>query len=184
MHSPQTTEIWLPYNKILLLANLCRFSGGFKLVYWMNPQYSSPYLTGRITRFTHESKCNSSPMSLYVFLPPHGQWSCRCIYLVAPLILALTSPPTPCPVLYWISGLKCNDENFTYQNAEAFREAAARGIILVEYVFLVLQKYLLYLYFCDVLYAGSRWCPIRRLVQLAFQMKLQASSWAPVQRKI
>ncbi len=37
---------------------------------------------------------------------------------------------TPPPVLYWLSGLTCNDENFTTK-AGAQRVAAELGIVLV-----------------------------------------------------
>lgn len=62
-------------------------------------------------RWRHESRVLSCAMTLSVFIPP-----------------ARTSAPPP--VLYWLSGLTCNDENFTTK-AGAQRIAAELGIVLV-----------------------------------------------------
>ncbi|AFJ46458.1 S-formylglutathione hydrolase [Shimwellia blattae] len=61
-------------------------------------------------RWRHLSPTLNCPMTLSVFIPPAG-----------------TTPP---PVLYWLSGLTCNDENFTTK-AGAQRVAAELGIMLV-----------------------------------------------------
>ncbi|WP_313083149.1 S-formylglutathione hydrolase [Atlantibacter sp.] len=62
-------------------------------------------------RWRHHSEVLNCTMTLSVFLPPPVS----------------TNPP---PVLYWLSGLTCNDENFTTK-ANAQRIAAQLGIVLV-----------------------------------------------------
>lgn len=62
-------------------------------------------------RWQHHSATLNCPMTFSLFLPPEGK-------------------KTPPPVLYWLSGLTCNDENFTTK-AGAQRVAAELGIILV-----------------------------------------------------
>ena len=62
-------------------------------------------------RWRHHSEVLNCTMTLSVFLPPPVS----------------TNPP---PVLYWLSGLTCNDENFTTK-ANAQRVAAQLGIVLV-----------------------------------------------------
>jgi S-formylglutathione hydrolase len=65
---------------------------------------------GHNLRFRHHSATLGCPMTFSVFLPP--------------------SPASDLPVLYWLSGLTCNDENFVTK-AGAQRAAAAHGIALV-----------------------------------------------------
>lgn len=62
-------------------------------------------------RWQHHSSTLNCPMTFSLFLPPEGK-------------------KTPPPVLYWLSGLTCNDENFTTK-AGAQRVAAELGIVLV-----------------------------------------------------
>lgn len=62
-------------------------------------------------RWQHQSATLNCPMTFSLFLPPEGK-------------------KTPPPVLYWLSGLTCNDENFTTK-AGAQRVAAELGIVLV-----------------------------------------------------
>lgn len=62
-------------------------------------------------RWQHHSTTLNCPMTFSLFLPPDGK----------------KNPP---PVLYWLSGLTCNDENFTTK-AGAQRVAAELGIVLV-----------------------------------------------------
>ncbi|WP_052285150.1 S-formylglutathione hydrolase [Kluyvera genomosp. 1] len=62
-------------------------------------------------RWQHHSATLNCPMTFSLFLPPEGK-------------------KTPPPVLYWLSGLTCNDENFTTK-AGAQRVAAELGIVLV-----------------------------------------------------
>ena len=62
-------------------------------------------------RWRHHSEVLNCTMTLSVFLPPPVS----------------TNPP---PVLYWLSGLTCNDENFTTK-ANAQCVAAQLGIVLV-----------------------------------------------------
>lgn len=62
-------------------------------------------------RWRHHSEVLNCTMTLSVFLPPPVS----------------SNPP---PVLYWLSGLTCNDENFTTK-ANAQRIAAELGIVLV-----------------------------------------------------
>ncbi|MCT4702493.1 S-formylglutathione hydrolase [Enterobacteriaceae bacterium H20N1] len=61
-------------------------------------------------RWRHDSSVLNCAMTFSIFLPPPR-----------------TNPP---PVLYWLSGLTCNDENFTTK-ACAQRIAAELGIVLV-----------------------------------------------------
>ena len=62
-------------------------------------------------RWRHDSSTLNCPMTFSIFLPPPRDH-------------------TPPPVLYWLSGLTCNDENFTIK-AGAQRVAAELGIVLV-----------------------------------------------------
>ncbi|HDT5517838.1 S-formylglutathione hydrolase [Klebsiella sp. 141130] len=66
---------------------------------------------GRQQRWRHHSSTLNCAMTFSIFLPPTTE----------------TAPP---PVLYWLSGLTCNDENFTTK-AGAQRIAAELGIALV-----------------------------------------------------
>ncbi|HAP0934942.1 TPA: S-formylglutathione hydrolase [Escherichia coli] len=62
-------------------------------------------------RWRHDSSTLNCPMTFSIFLPPPRDH-------------------TPPLVLYWLSGLTCNDENFTTK-AGAQRVAAELGIVLV-----------------------------------------------------
>ena len=62
-------------------------------------------------RWQHHSTTLNCPMPFSLFFPPEGK-------------------KTPPPVLYWLSGLTCNDEDFTTK-AGAQRGAAELGIVLV-----------------------------------------------------
>lgn len=62
-------------------------------------------------RWRHDSTTLNCAMTFSIFLPP-------------------TQGTTPPPVLYWLSGLTCTDENFTTK-ANAQRVAAELGIVLV-----------------------------------------------------
>ena len=62
-------------------------------------------------RYRHTSSSVNGPMTFSIYLPP-------------------TADDTPPPVLYWLSGLTCNDENFTTK-AGAQRIAAELGLVLV-----------------------------------------------------
>lgn len=66
---------------------------------------------GRQLQYTHDSDVLSCDMRFGIFLPPQAE-------------------TRPVPVLYWLSGLTCTDENFT-QKAGAQRMAADLGIALV-----------------------------------------------------
>ena len=66
---------------------------------------------GRQLRYQHASSTLSCDMRFSVFLPPQAEQE-------------------PVPVLYWLSGLTCNDENFV-QKAGAQRAAAAHGVAIV-----------------------------------------------------
>lgn len=67
---------------------------------------------GQQLRFRHLSATLSCNMTLSVYLPPHA------------------SADAPVPVIYWLSGLTCTDENFV-QKAGAQRYAAEHGVALV-----------------------------------------------------
>lgn len=63
-------------------------------------------------QYTHDSAVLNCSMRFAIFLPPNATKS------------------NPVPVLYWLSGLTCTDENFM-QKAGAFRKAAELGIAIV-----------------------------------------------------
>ena len=64
---------------------------------------------GSLRYLRHDSAATGTPMTLSVFVPP-GQG--------------------PFPVLIWLSGLTCTEDNFTTK-AGAYRAAAAHGVIVV-----------------------------------------------------
>ena len=63
-------------------------------------------------RYRHHSATLGCDMVFSVYLPPQAELA------------------KPLPVLYWLSGLTCTDENFM-QKAGAQRMAAEQGIIIV-----------------------------------------------------
>lgn len=69
------------------------------------------FFEGRQQRWRHDSTTLNCAMTFSIFLPP-------------------TAENVKPPVLYWLSGLTCNDENFTTK-AGAQRVAAELGIALV-----------------------------------------------------
>lgn len=66
---------------------------------------------GEQIRFTHNSKTTNCEMTAAIYLPPQAKRKAV-------------------PVLFWLSGLTCNDENFSTK-AGAQRYAAEHGIALV-----------------------------------------------------
>lgn len=66
---------------------------------------------GELIHFSHQSHIVNCEMKCAVFLPPQAK-------------------EKPVPVLYWLSGLTCTDENFM-QKAGAHRIAAKLGIAIV-----------------------------------------------------
>lgn len=70
---------------------------------------------GHLVRFEHPSNVNNCNMACSVFLPP---------------IAIRDKEPLAVPVLYWLSGLTCTDQNFA-QKAGAFRAAADLNIAIV-----------------------------------------------------
>lgn len=69
---------------------------------------------GRLLRVEHLSSACQGHMTFALFLPPQ----------------ASQQPADKVPVLYWLSGLTCNDENFS-QKAGAFALAAELGMAMV-----------------------------------------------------
>ncbi|MCL9776012.1 S-formylglutathione hydrolase [Vibrio methylphosphonaticus] len=63
-------------------------------------------------QYTHQSKVLNCAMRFAVYLPPQA------------------SKESPVPVIYWLSGLTCSDENFM-QKAGAFKVAAELGVAIV-----------------------------------------------------
>jgi S-formylglutathione hydrolase len=63
-------------------------------------------------QYTHPSATLNCSMQFTIYLPPQA------------------SPSNPVPVLYWLSGLTCNDENFIHK-AGAQRLAAKLGMAIV-----------------------------------------------------
>ena len=66
---------------------------------------------GELLRFEHDSSACNAPMRFAIYLPPQVQTG-------------------SCPVVYWLSGLTCNEENFMLKSG-AQRAAAQLGMILV-----------------------------------------------------
>ena len=66
---------------------------------------------GQQLRFSHQSETLSCPMTFSIYLPPQAK-------------------QRPVPVLYWLSGLTCSDENFVAK-AGAQQYAAEHGIAIV-----------------------------------------------------
>ena len=66
---------------------------------------------GQQLRYKHQSAVLNCEMTFSIYLPPQTQQG-------------------PVPVLYWLSGLTCNDENFV-QKAGAQQHAAEHGIAIV-----------------------------------------------------
>ena len=66
---------------------------------------------GTVAYYTHHSQCFDSPMNFSIYLPPQAATE-------------------KVPVLYYLSGLTCTEENFTVK-AGAQRYAADSGLILV-----------------------------------------------------
>ena len=66
---------------------------------------------GRQLRYKHQSAVLNCEMTFSIYLPPQAVKG-------------------PVPVLYWLSGLTCNDENFV-QKAGAQQHAAQHGIAIV-----------------------------------------------------
>jgi len=64
---------------------------------------------GTVNQYRHNSSTLSCPMTFTVFLPKDSK---------------------NCPVLYWLSGLTCNDQNFITK-AGAQKYAAEHGLVLV-----------------------------------------------------
>lgn len=67
---------------------------------------------GQVQKWTHASDATKTPMTFSIFLPPAAEGGAKV------------------PVLYYLSGLTCTDDNFT-QKAGAQRAAAAHGIAIV-----------------------------------------------------
>ncbi|MBR9828235.1 MAG: S-formylglutathione hydrolase [Oceanospirillales bacterium] len=72
---------------------------------------SNKCFDGWLKRYQHTSSATGTEMVFAIFLPPQAQ-------------------TRPVPVLYWLSGLTCTDENFM-QKAGAQRLAAELGIAIV-----------------------------------------------------
>jgi len=66
---------------------------------------------GQQLRYKHQSAVLNCEMTFSIYLPPQAKTG-------------------PVPVLYWLSGLTCNDENFV-QKAGAQQHAAEHGIAIV-----------------------------------------------------
>ncbi|TPH19270.1 S-formylglutathione hydrolase [Litorilituus lipolyticus] len=73
---------------------------------------SSKVFSGWHKQYSHQSSVLNSAMRFAIYLPPQASESQKV------------------PVLYWLSGLTCSDENFM-QKAGAFKAAAELGIAIV-----------------------------------------------------
>ncbi|KAL5719830.1 S-formylglutathione hydrolase [Ranunculus cassubicifolius] len=74
--------------------------------------FSSKMFGGYNKRYKHYSPVLGCAMNFYVYFPPSS------------------SPNQKFPVLYWLSGLTCTDENF-FLKAGAQRTASSEGVVLV-----------------------------------------------------
>ncbi|MDO9318482.1 MAG: S-formylglutathione hydrolase [Gammaproteobacteria bacterium] len=79
-----------------------------------HPLTTSRCFDGEQRRYQHDSAVLNCAMKFSIFLPPQ----------------ALLEKPQRVPVLYWLSGLTCSDENFVHK-AGAQRLAAALGMAIV-----------------------------------------------------
>ena len=66
---------------------------------------------GVVSKYTHQSAATKTEMTFSIFMPALAEGA-------------------KCPVIYYLSGLTCTDDNFT-QKAGAQRAAAAAGVALV-----------------------------------------------------
>lgn len=73
---------------------------------------SQKVFSGQHVRYQHQSQALNCSMQFAVYLPPQVELG------------------QPLPVLYWLSGLTCTDENFM-QKAGALKMAAELGLIIV-----------------------------------------------------
>lgn len=77
---------------------------------------SNKVFGGEHAQYSHYSSVNNCDMTFAIFLPP--------------IALGEAKEAKKVPVLYWLSGLTCNDQNFM-QKAGALRAAAELGIAIV-----------------------------------------------------
>jgi S-formylglutathione hydrolase len=77
----------------------------------MNLVSSQSVFEGRLNRYSHHSEVLNCDMVFAVFLPPNAD-------------------DHPVPLLWWLSGLTCTDENFM-QKAGAMKMAAQLGMAIV-----------------------------------------------------
>lgn len=78
----------------------------------MQPIASHRCFAGRQLRYRHTSAALQCDMTFSIYLPDSA------------------TPSHPLPVIYWLSGLTCSDENFV-QKAAAQRYAAEHNVVLV-----------------------------------------------------
>lgn len=78
----------------------------------ISKQSSTVLFNGKHEQYTHESRANNCVMKFAIYLPPQA------------------SDLNKVPVIYWLSGLTCTDENFM-QKAGAQKMAAQLGIAIV-----------------------------------------------------
>jgi S-formylglutathione hydrolase len=78
---------------------------------------SNRVFAGEQKQFSHYSNTLNCDMRFAIYLPPQA-------------LNTSTATPSNIPVLYWLSGLTCTDENFM-QKAGALRMAAKLGIAIV-----------------------------------------------------
>lgn len=76
---------------------------------------------GHVRRYRHDSEVLGCKMVFTVFHPPRAPTSAAA---------ELRNEAGQVPVVYWLSGLTCTDENFI-QKAGALRRAAQQGLALV-----------------------------------------------------
>lgn len=73
---------------------------------------------GTLSQYNHYSEANKCSMSFAIYLPPHATGG------------GIEGKVKNVPVIYWLSGLTCTDENFM-QKSGALKMAAQLGIAIV-----------------------------------------------------
>jgi S-formylglutathione hydrolase len=73
---------------------------------------------GTLSQYSHYSQHNNCDMRFSIYLPPHANG------------VGIEGKLESVPVIYWLSGLSCTDENFM-QKAGALKIAAQLGIAIV-----------------------------------------------------
>mmetsp|Transcript_24168 Transcript_24168/g.60505 ORF Transcript_24168/g.60505 Transcript_24168/m.60505 type:complete len:112 (-) Transcript_24168:140-475(-) len=85
---------------------------------------------GLVKQYRHQSSALRCEMVFSVFLPPQVAATATKATTAAASTCASPSAAVTVPVLYWLSGLTCTDQNFITK-AGALRSASRLGVALV-----------------------------------------------------